>query len=57
MFLEQAYPRPMWFFPTTFAVQSVVLSFGGANAVGKYWILHPLYSVYFCELRSLISSD
>ncbi|RSL57498.1 hypothetical protein CEP54_008282 [Fusarium duplospermum] len=28
VFLEQAYPRPMWLFPTTFAVQSVILSFG-----------------------------
>ncbi|OLN88237.1 High-affinity methionine permease 1 [Colletotrichum chlorophyti] len=28
VFLEQAYPRPAWLFPTTFAVQSVILSFG-----------------------------
>ncbi|KAF0315774.1 high-affinity methionine permease [Colletotrichum asianum] len=32
VFLEQAYPRPVWLFPTTFAVQSVILSFGSANA-------------------------
>ncbi|KAK0638307.1 High-affinity methionine permease [Lasiodiplodia hormozganensis] len=32
VFLEQAYPRPPWLFPTTFAVQSVILSFGSANA-------------------------
>ncbi|KAF6807388.1 high-affinity methionine permease [Colletotrichum sojae] len=32
VFLEQAYPRPTWFFPTTFAVQAVLLSFGSANA-------------------------
>jgi hypothetical protein len=31
-YLEQAYPRPAWFFPTTFAVQSVILLFGSANA-------------------------
>ncbi|KAL2829857.1 amino acid permease-domain-containing protein [Aspergillus pseudoustus] len=31
-YLEQAYPRPAWLFPTTFAVQSVILSFGSANA-------------------------
>lgn len=36
VFLEQAFPRPTWFFPTTFAVQSVLLSFGSSNAVGKY---------------------
>ncbi|KAF5003841.1 hypothetical protein FDECE_9634 [Fusarium decemcellulare] len=35
VFLEQAYPKPMWLFPTTFAVQSVILSFGSANATGK----------------------
>ncbi|KAH6886500.1 high affinity methionine permease [Thelonectria olida] len=33
VFLEQAYPRPIWFFPTTFAVQSVILSFGSSNAI------------------------
>ncbi|KAH7028641.1 high-affinity methionine permease [Macrophomina phaseolina] len=32
VFLEQAYPRPPWLFPTTFAVQCVILSFGSANA-------------------------
>ncbi|KAF4124867.1 High affinity methionine permease, partial [Geosmithia morbida] len=34
VFLEQAYPRPRWLFPTTFAVQNVILSFGSANATG-----------------------
>ncbi|KAF5683843.1 high-affinity methionine permease [Fusarium denticulatum] len=33
VFLEQAFPRPTWSFPTTFAVQSVLLSFGSSNAV------------------------
>ncbi|KAI9163422.1 High-affinity methionine permease [Paramyrothecium foliicola] len=33
VFLEQAFPRPTWFFPTTFAIQSVLLSFGSSNAV------------------------
>ncbi|KAF4763806.1 hypothetical protein N7455_010502 [Penicillium solitum] len=32
VFLEQAYPNPKWLFPTTFAFQSVILSFGAANA-------------------------
>ncbi|KAL4883920.1 amino acid permease-domain-containing protein [Aspergillus karnatakaensis] len=32
VFLEQAFPRPKWLFPTTFAIQSVILSFGSANA-------------------------
>ncbi|KAG6364290.1 hypothetical protein INS49_005890 [Diaporthe citri] len=33
VFLEQAYPRPTWFFPTTFAVQNVLLSFASSNAI------------------------
>ncbi|KAL5117335.1 hypothetical protein ACEQ8H_004780 [Pleosporales sp. CAS-2024a] len=32
-YLEQAFPRPKWFFPTTFAVQTVILSFDSGNAV------------------------
>lgn len=35
VFLEQAYPRPSYFFPTTFAIQSVVFSFSSSNAIGK----------------------
>jgi hypothetical protein len=38
VYLEQAYPRPKYFFPVAFAVQSVILSFSSSNAVGK---LHP----------------
>ncbi|KAI9740221.1 MAG: hypothetical protein M1834_004799 [Cirrosporium novae-zelandiae] len=33
VYLEQAYPRPKYFFPTAFAVQSVVLSFSSSNAI------------------------
>ncbi|KAF2207527.1 hypothetical protein CERZMDRAFT_88381 [Cercospora zeae-maydis SCOH1-5] len=32
-YLEQAYPRPKWFFPTAFAIQNVILSFSSGNAV------------------------
>ncbi|KAH6633472.1 amino acid permease-domain-containing protein [Boeremia exigua] len=32
-YLEQAYPRPKYFFPIIFAVQSVVLSFSSSNAI------------------------
>jgi len=35
VFLEQAYPRPKWFFPTAFAIQSVILSFSSSNAIGQ----------------------
>ncbi|KAG5951228.1 hypothetical protein E4U53_003530 [Claviceps sorghi] len=33
VYLEQAYPRPRYFFPIAFAVQSVILSFSSSNAV------------------------
>ncbi|KAF5850016.1 hypothetical protein GGP41_005457 [Bipolaris sorokiniana] len=32
-YLEQAFPRPKWLFPTIFAIQSVILSFSSGNAV------------------------
>ena len=35
VYLEQAYPRPRWFFPTAFAVQTVILSFSSSNAIGE----------------------
>ncbi|KAK9851255.1 hypothetical protein MYU51_010989 [Penicillium brevicompactum] len=44
VFLEQAYPSPKWLFPTTFAVQSVILSFGSANATGE--------ATFFCDFDS-----
>ncbi|KAG7132932.1 High-affinity methionine permease like protein [Verticillium longisporum] len=33
VYLEQAYPRPKYFFPVTFAVQSIILSFSSSNAI------------------------
>ncbi|KAJ6438150.1 high affinity methionine permease [Purpureocillium lavendulum] len=33
VYLEQAYPRPRFFLPIAFAVQSVILSFSSSNAV------------------------
>jgi amino acid transporter len=33
VYLEQAYPRPRYFFPVAFAVQSVILSFSSSNAI------------------------
>ncbi|KAG2412509.1 hypothetical protein HFD88_010066 [Aspergillus terreus] len=33
VYLEQSYPRPRYFFPTVFAVQTVVFSFSSSNAV------------------------
>jgi hypothetical protein len=35
VYLEQAYPRPRWLFPTTFAFISVALSFSSGNSIGK----------------------
>ena len=36
VYLEQAYPRPIYFFPVAFAVQEVVLSFSSSNAIGEF---------------------
>ncbi|KZZ98367.1 high affinity methionine permease [Moelleriella libera RCEF 2490] len=33
VYLEQAYPRPKYLFPITYAVQSVILSFSSSNAI------------------------
>ncbi|KAL2437194.1 High-affinity methionine permease [Exophiala dermatitidis] len=33
VYLEQAYPRPRYLFPITFAVQTVLLSFSSSNAI------------------------
>ena len=33
VYLEQAFPRPKYLFPTTFAVQTVLLSFSSSNAI------------------------
>ncbi|KAH1322819.1 hypothetical protein KXV52_003417 [Aspergillus fumigatus] len=34
VYLEQAYPRPKYFLPTVFAMQSVLFSFSSSNAIG-----------------------
>lgn len=46
VYLEQAYPRPKYFFPVAFAVQSVILSFSSSNAIGK---LHS--GIYHTEVK------
>lgn len=33
VYLEQAYPRPRYLFPTAFAVQTVILSFSSGNSI------------------------
>ena len=33
VYLEQAYPRPRYLFPVTFAIQTVALSFSASNAI------------------------
>ncbi|RMD40167.1 hypothetical protein DV735_g4955, partial [Chaetothyriales sp. CBS 134920] len=33
VYLEQAYPRPKYLFPITFAIQTVLLSFSSSNAI------------------------
>jgi amino acid transporter len=41
VYLEQAFPRPKYFFPIAFAVQTVILSFSSGNAIGM-WHNHML---------------
>ncbi|KAL2832969.1 amino acid permease-domain-containing protein [Aspergillus cavernicola] len=33
VYLEQAYPRPRYFFPTVFAMQTVIFSFSSSNSI------------------------
>lgn len=40
VYLEQAFPRPRWFFPTAFAMLSVLLSFSSGNSIGKGFVHH-----------------
>lgn len=35
VYLEQAYPRPKYLFPTAFAMLNVLLAFSSSNAIGK----------------------
>lgn len=42
VYLEQSYPRPIYFFPTVFAMQTVLFSFSSSNAVGKITSLLPV---------------
>jgi hypothetical protein len=37
VYLEQAFPRPKYFFPIAFAVQTVILSFSSGNAIGMQY--------------------
>ncbi|OAX36308.1 amino acid transporter [Rhizopogon vinicolor AM-OR11-026] len=45
VFLEQAYPRPRFFIPVTFAVTSVILSLKAANA-----IVFAQYALAICDV-------
>lgn len=36
VYLEQAYPKPRFLFPTTFALITVLLSFSATNAIGAH---------------------
>lgn len=33
VYLEQAFPKPEYFFPTVFAIKHVIFSFGSSNAI------------------------
>lgn len=49
VYLEQAYPRPKYFFPIVYAVQSVILAFSSSNAV--------VLSRYFWRIAGQTPSD
>ena len=34
VYLEQAYPRPKYFFPTAYAMLNILLAFSSSNAIG-----------------------
>jgi hypothetical protein len=36
VYLEQAFPRPKYLFPTAFAAYFVILSFSSSNAIGRF---------------------
>lgn len=42
VYLEQSYPRPKYFFPTVFAMQTVLFSFSSSNAVGMLGCICPV---------------
>ncbi|KAK6608723.1 high-affinity methionine permease [Botrytis cinerea] len=55
VYLEQAYPRPKYLLPTTFAVQSVLLSFSSSNAIvmGNYLFAMAGYTPSSWEQKGL----
>ncbi|EAA66771.1 hypothetical protein AN9490.2 [Aspergillus nidulans FGSC A4] len=58
VYLEQAYPRPRYFFPTVFAVQTVVFSFSSSNAIAvsfnTKWSLQLSNALGWVKLITLI---
>ncbi|KAF2659756.1 amino acid transporter [Lophiostoma macrostomum CBS 122681] len=55
VYLEQAYPRPKYFFPVAFAVQSVILSFSSGNSIvlAKYLFAMNGHSPSAWELKGV----
>ncbi|TVY55910.1 High-affinity methionine permease [Lachnellula cervina] len=58
VYLEQAYPRPKYFLPTAFAVQSVILSFSSSNAIvvifSTKWSLRLSNAIGIIKIITLI---
>lgn len=54
-YLEQAYPRPKFFFPVIFAVQSVILSFSSSNAIGKWEYIIRGLEILTCHSTGPVS--
>lgn len=57
VYLEQAFPRPKFFFPITFAVITVLLSFSASNSLGKRFHATPGFASFTLQAfrRSLRS--
>lgn len=45
-YLEQAYPKPAFLFPTTYAFFTVAFSFSSSNAIGKFEIIELLDRIF-----------
>lgn len=64
VYLEQSYPRPKYFFPTVFAMQSVLFSFSSSNAIGMsfppilgdFWLTCVVLAQYLFRLAEAEST-
>ncbi|RAO68625.1 uncharacterized protein BHQ10_004637 [Talaromyces amestolkiae] len=55
VYLEQAYPKPLYFFPTVFAIKHVIFSFSSSNAIvfAQYMFKLAGYTYTAWELKAV----